>query len=120
VRIATGVIQGLAARFRSARRAVERCQALLYDTTSTLAEPNAVLRHDTNHMQGLLRPSLSQFVISRCPGYANRPFRATDGKGTSTLKIRSLVGCSPPLPWLLFVRHHSLSSVVGNPKPVYK
>jgi hypothetical protein len=32
----------------------------------------------------LLRPSISQFVTSLCPGYANRPFRATDGKGTFT------------------------------------
>ena len=32
----------------------------------------------------LLRPSLSRFVTSPCPGYANRPFRATDGKGTFT------------------------------------
>jgi hypothetical protein len=32
----------------------------------------------------LLRPSLSRFVTSPCPGYANRPFRATDGKRTFT------------------------------------
>jgi len=35
--------------------AVERCQGLLDDTTSTLAELNAVLLHDTNQMQGLLQ-----------------------------------------------------------------
>ena len=59
-------------------------------------------------------------VTSPCPGYANHQFRATDGKGTSTLKIRSLVGCSTSLPWLLFMRHHSQSCVVGKPIPVYK
>ena len=32
----------------------------------------------------LLHPSLSRFVTSPCPGYANRSFRATDGKGTFT------------------------------------
>jgi hypothetical protein len=32
----------------------------------------------------LLHPSVSQFVTSLCPGYANRPFWATDGKGTCT------------------------------------
>lgn len=35
--------------------AVDRCQGLLDDTTSTLAELNAVLLHDTNQMQGLLQ-----------------------------------------------------------------
>ena len=32
----------------------------------------------------LLRPSLSQFVTSPCPGYANRLNRAIDGMGTCT------------------------------------
>jgi hypothetical protein len=32
----------------------------------------------------LLRPRLSRFVTSPSSGYANRPFRATDGKGTFT------------------------------------
>ena len=32
----------------------------------------------------LLRPRLSRFVTSPSSGYANRPFRPTDGKGTST------------------------------------
>jgi hypothetical protein len=32
----------------------------------------------------LLHPSRSRFVTSPCPGYANRPFRATDGRRTST------------------------------------
>jgi hypothetical protein len=32
----------------------------------------------------LLRPRLSRFVTSPSSGYANRPFRATDGQGTST------------------------------------
>src|SRR5438094_831003 len=32
----------------------------------------------------LLRPSLSRFVTSPCPGYANRPNRAIDGMGTFT------------------------------------
>jgi hypothetical protein len=32
----------------------------------------------------LLRPRLSRFVASPSSGYANRPFRATDGKGTFT------------------------------------
>lgn len=31
-----------------------------------------------------LHPSISQFVTSLCPRYANRPIRATDGKGTCT------------------------------------
>jgi len=35
--------------------AVDQCQALLDDTTATLAELNAVLLHDTNQMQGLLQ-----------------------------------------------------------------
>jgi hypothetical protein len=33
----------------------------------------------------LLRPRLSRFVTSPSRGYANRPFRATDGRGTCTL-----------------------------------
>jgi hypothetical protein len=33
----------------------------------------------------LLRPRLSRFVTSPSRGYANRPFRATDGGGTFTL-----------------------------------
>jgi hypothetical protein len=33
----------------------------------------------------LLRPRLSRFVTSPSRGYANRPFRATDGRGTFTL-----------------------------------
>ncbi len=33
----------------------------------------------------LLRPRLSRFVASPSRGYANRPFRATDVRGTSTL-----------------------------------
>ena len=32
----------------------------------------------------LLRPSISRLVTSPCPGYTNRPFRATDGKRTFT------------------------------------
>jgi hypothetical protein len=32
----------------------------------------------------LLRPSLSRFVTSPCPGYAHRPHRAIDGRGTFT------------------------------------
>lgn len=32
----------------------------------------------------LLRPRVSRFVTSPSSGYANRPFRATDGKGGST------------------------------------
>ena len=35
--------------------AVDQCQALLDDTTATLAELNAVLLHDANQMQGLLQ-----------------------------------------------------------------
>jgi chromosome partition protein MukF len=35
--------------------AVDRCQALLDDTTTTLVELNAVLLHDTNQMQGFLQ-----------------------------------------------------------------
>ncbi len=42
-----------------------------------------------------LRPSLSWFVTSPRPGYACRPNRATDGRGLSPHKMRSLVGCSP-------------------------
>ena len=42
-----------------------------------------------------LRPSLSRFVTSPCPGYACRPNRAIDGRGLSPHKMRSLVGCSP-------------------------
>ena len=32
----------------------------------------------------LLHPNTSRFVTSPCPGYANRPIRATDGKRTCT------------------------------------
>jgi hypothetical protein len=32
----------------------------------------------------LLHPNTSRFVTSPCPGYANRPIRATDGKRTYT------------------------------------
>lgn len=32
----------------------------------------------------LLHPNTSRFVTSPCPGYANRPIRATDGKRTRT------------------------------------
>ena len=40
-----------------------------------------------------LRPSLSRFVTSPCPGYACRPNRAIDGRGPSPHQMRSLVGC---------------------------
>ncbi len=34
-----------------------------------------------------LHPSISQFVTSLCPRYANRPIRATDDKGTCTPQV---------------------------------
>jgi hypothetical protein len=47
----------------------------------------------------LLHPCLFRFVTSPNRGYAHRPFRATDGRGTLTLQdaqsCRLLPQCSP-------------------------
>jgi hypothetical protein len=43
----------------------------------------------------LLLPSRKRFVTSPPIGYASRPNRATDGRGLSPHRTRSLVGCSP-------------------------
>jgi hypothetical protein len=51
------------------------------DLLATPIAPTAVL---STGQPWLLRPSLSRFVTSPCPGYANRLFRATDGKRTLT------------------------------------
>jgi hypothetical protein len=59
--------------------------SLMFRPAGLLATP--VAPTDITHAMWqpwLLRPSLSRFVTSPCPGYANRPNRAIDGMGTFT------------------------------------
>jgi tRNA threonylcarbamoyl adenosine modification protein YeaZ len=119
VRIATAVIQGLA-RFRSALRAVEHL-------------PGASLRHDLD-ARGTQRVSCTPpttcraFYVRayhgslspRVPDMLTVRFWQPTGKATSTPQDPQPCRLLPPLPRLLFMRHHSQSSVVGKPIPVYK
>jgi hypothetical protein len=61
-----------------------RSHSLMFRPADLLATPIAPTAVISTGQPWLLRPSLSRFVTSPCPGYANRPFRATDGKGTFT------------------------------------
>ena len=68
------------------RRPCRGCShSLMFRPAGLLATPVAPT-DITNAMwqPWLLRPSLSRFVTSPCPGYANRPNRAIDGMGTFT------------------------------------
>jgi hypothetical protein len=70
----------------SVRRPFRGCShSLMFRPAGLLATP--VAPTDITHAMWqpwLLRPSLSRFVTSPCPGYANRPNRAIDGMGTFT------------------------------------
>jgi hypothetical protein len=69
----------------SVRRLFRGCShSLMFRPAGLLATPVAPTDINTMWQPWLLRPSLSRFVTSPCPGYANRPNRAIDGMGTFT------------------------------------
>jgi hypothetical protein len=70
----------------SVRRPFRGCShSLMFRPAGLLATPVAPTDIPYAMWQPwLLRPSLSRFVTSPCPGYANRPNRAIDGMGTFT------------------------------------
>jgi hypothetical protein len=81
----------------SVRRPVRGCShSLMFRPTGVLTTQVAPTATDTSVGQlWFLRPSVSWFVTSPCPGYACRLNRAIDGRGLSPHKMCSLVGCSP-------------------------
>ena len=54
------------------------------DLLATQVAPTAANISFFAEQPWLLHPNTSRFVTSPCPGYANRPIRATDGKRTCT------------------------------------
>ncbi len=64
--------------------------SLMFRPAGLLATPIAPTAVSSTGQPWLLHPSLSWFVTSPCPGYANRPFRATDAKASRTNNMTKL------------------------------